>query len=163
MGVSAGSFEVTEPRQYPRSLQRHAQESIAEELRKGFDTLPNIRSVARGSHSLEAWVSAVSKDMNSTNIADVVLVQTATKAPAPSAPPTRAPQAIPNGKPPGSMETSHSVGSADQKHAISQNVDMKNIVRKRLNAYVGFANLPNQWHRKSVRKGFNFNVMVVGM
>jgi septin 7 len=27
---------------------------------------------------------------------------------------------------------------------------------------VGFANLPNQWHRKSVRKGFNFNVMVVG-
>lgn len=27
---------------------------------------------------------------------------------------------------------------------------------------MGFANLPNQWHRKSVRKGFNFNVMVVG-
>jgi septin family protein len=31
-----------------------------------------------------------------------------------------------------------------------------------LTGYVGFANLPNQWHRKSVRKGFNFNVMVVG-
>jgi septin 7 len=36
-------------------------------------------------------------------------------------------------------------------------------VRRKLTGYVGFANLPNQWHRKSVRKGFNFNVMVVGM
>lgn len=42
-------------------------------------------------------------------------------------------------------------------------VDPKNIVRRKLTGYVGFANLPNQWHRKSVRKGFNFNVMVVGM
>ena len=40
--------------------------------------------------------------------------------------------------------------------------DMRNIVRRKLTGYVGFANLPNQWHRKSVRKGFNFNVMVVG-
>ncbi|CCX07595.1 Similar to Cell division control protein 3; acc. no. P39826 [Pyronema omphalodes CBS 100304] len=40
--------------------------------------------------------------------------------------------------------------------------DAKNIVRRKLTGYVGFANLPNQWHRKSVRKGFNFNVMVVG-
>ena len=40
---------------------------------------------------------------------------------------------------------------------------MRNVVRRKLTGYVGFANLPNQWHRKSVRKGFNFNVMVVGM
>ncbi|KOS21471.1 Cell division control protein 3 [Escovopsis weberi] len=38
----------------------------------------------------------------------------------------------------------------------------RNIIRRKLTGYVGFANLPNQWHRKSVRKGFNFNVMVVG-
>lgn len=37
-----------------------------------------------------------------------------------------------------------------------------NIVRKKLMGYVGFANLPNQVHRKSVRKGFSFTVMVVG-
>lgn len=43
------------------------------------------------------------------------------------------------------------------------NTDMKNIVRRKLTGYVGFANLPNQWHRRSVRKGFSFNVMVVGM
>lgn len=34
--------------------------------------------------------------------------------------------------------------------------------RKKLMGYVGFANLPNQVHRKSVRKGFNFTAMVVG-
>ncbi|PWY99695.1 putative cell division control protein CDC3 [Testicularia cyperi] len=34
--------------------------------------------------------------------------------------------------------------------------------RKKLSGYVGFANLPNQVHRKSVRKGFNFTAMVVG-
>lgn len=56
-----------------------------------------------------------------------------------------------------------SVVSKDPKQAALQANDMKNIVRRKLTGYVGFANLPNQWHRKSVRKGFNFNVMVVGM
>lgn len=36
------------------------------------------------------------------------------------------------------------------------------IVRRKLTGYVGFANLPNQWHRKSIKKGFNLNIMVVG-
>lgn len=36
------------------------------------------------------------------------------------------------------------------------------VVRKKLMGYVGFANLPNQVHRKSVRKGFQFTCMVVG-
>ena len=30
------------------------------------------------------------------------------------------------------------------------------------NGYVGFANLPNQVHRKSVKKGFEFTLMVAG-
>lgn len=55
-----------------------------------------------------------------------------------------------------------SVASSDPKIAAQQASDMRNIVRRKLTGYVGFANLPNQWHRKSVRKGFNFNVMVVG-
>jgi septin 7 len=53
------------------------------------------------------------------------------------------------------------VSSKDPKAAALAANDM-NIVRRKLTGYVGFANLPNQWHRKSVRKGFNFNVMVVG-
>ena len=44
-----------------------------------------------------------------------------------------------------------------------ESAKLANIVRRKLTGYVGFANLPNQWHRKSVRKGFNFNVMVVGI
>ena len=33
---------------------------------------------------------------------------------------------------------------------------------KEMASYVGFANLPNQVHRKSVKKGFEFTLMVVG-
>ena len=36
------------------------------------------------------------------------------------------------------------------------------VVKRKLTGYVGFANLPAQWHRKSVRKGFEFTVMLVG-
>ena len=54
------------------------------------------------------------------------------------------------------------VSSKDPKAAAQAANDMRNVVRRKLAGYVGFANLPNQWHRKSVRKGFNFNVMVVG-
>lgn len=40
--------------------------------------------------------------------------------------------------------------------------DTPGLARKKLMGYVGFANLPNQVHRKSVRKGFTFTCMVVG-
>lgn len=33
---------------------------------------------------------------------------------------------------------------------------------KNLDGYVGFANLPNQVYRKAVKKGFEFNLMVIG-
>jgi len=81
---------------------------------------------------------------------------------------------IPNGKPTsplvatsntmtnGGMQAPQTVSSKDPKAAAQAASDMRNIVRRKLTGYVGFANLPNQWHRKSVRKGFNFNVMVVG-
>ncbi|KAL4401611.1 Cell division control protein 3 [Malassezia pachydermatis] len=36
------------------------------------------------------------------------------------------------------------------------------VPRKKLTNYVGFANLPNQVHRASIRKGFTFTAMVVG-
>ncbi|KAJ9109842.1 hypothetical protein QFC19_001821 [Naganishia cerealis] len=36
------------------------------------------------------------------------------------------------------------------------------MVRKKMGSFVGFANLPNQVHRKSVRRGFQFVTMVVG-
>lgn len=95
-----------------------------------------------------------------------------------SAPPNRASpvpnQAVPNGKPAsplversnamssGGTQAPQTITSKDPKAAAQAASDMRNIVRRKLTGYVGFANLPNQWHRKSVRKGFNFNVMVVG-
>ena len=36
------------------------------------------------------------------------------------------------------------------------------FVNPEQSGYVGFANLPNQVHRKSVKKGFEFTLMVVG-
>lgn len=38
----------------------------------------------------------------------------------------------------------------------------KNFSNVETSGYVGFANLPNQVHRKSVKKGFEFTLMVVG-
>ena len=81
------------------------------------------------------------------------------------------PQNIPNGKAgspfaersnPMAQGASQTISSKDPKAAAQAAADMRNVVRRKLTGYVGFANLPNQWHRKSVRKGFNFNVMVVG-
>ena len=102
----------------------------------------------------------------------------ATNGPLPQAPrPSPAPQSgplVPNGKPtspyndrtspmsPTQQIASQTVSSKDPKAAAQAASDMRNVVRRKLTGYVGFANLPNQWHRKSVRKGFNFNVMVVG-
>lgn len=45
------------------------------------------------------------------------------------------------------------------RESIQQEVK---IIRRKLNGYVGFANLPKQWHRKSIRRGFSLNLMVVG-
>lgn len=91
-----------------------------------------------------------------------------TQSPRPSPAP-----GIPNGKPASPFQKEgtpvqqqsvpQSVISKDPKAAAAAANDMRNVVRRKLTGYVGFANLPNQWHRKSVRKGFSFNVMVVGM
>ncbi|KAK2006348.1 septin [Colletotrichum eremochloae] len=76
-------------------------------------------------------------------------------SPASSPPPSRAP-ASPLPEEP--VSDPYQAGVAPS----APSSDLRNIVRRKLTGYVGFANLPNQWHRKSVRKGFNFNVMVVG-
>lgn len=102
---------------------------------------------------------------NSSDWADILCFYTATNGVAPVAPTRASPAPVPNGKPvsPQQEATPQTVSSTDPKVAAQQASDMRNIVRRKLTGYVGFANLPNQWHRKSVRKGFNFNVMVVGM
>ncbi|CUS21187.1 LAQU0S02e07976g1_1 [Lachancea quebecensis] len=36
------------------------------------------------------------------------------------------------------------------------------VLHHKINGYVGFANLPKQWHRKSIRRGFSLNLLCVG-
>lgn len=36
------------------------------------------------------------------------------------------------------------------------------VIQRHITGYVGFANLPKQWHRKSIRRGFNLNLLCVG-
>ena len=111
-------------------------------------------------------------------LGDMSNLSLATNGPlAPGARASPAPQSgppVPNGKPtspyserqnsgtPNAQIAAQTVSSKDPKAAAQAASDMRNVVRRKLTGYVGFANLPNQWHRKSVRKGFNFNVMVVG-
>ena len=40
--------------------------------------------------------------------------------------------------------------------------ETENVVQDLNDRYVGFANLPNQVFRKSVKRGFEFTLMVVG-
>ncbi|AMD21881.1 HFR026Cp [Eremothecium sinecaudum] len=44
---------------------------------------------------------------------------------------------------------------------LPEQPDLK-IIHRKISGYVGFANLPKQWHRKSIRRGFNLNLLCVG-
>ena len=43
---------------------------------------------------------------------------------------------------------------------VPEQADLK-IIRRKISNYVGFANLPKQWHRKSIKRGFNLNLLCV--
>ncbi|KAJ8482916.1 hypothetical protein ONZ51_g5051 [Trametes cubensis] len=62
--------------------------------------------------------------------------------------------------PNGTSRMNGSSPSLQQQSALD--AGLSPIIRKKLMGFVGFANLPNQVHRKSVRKGFQFTAMVVG-
>ncbi|KAJ1840932.1 Cell division control protein 3 [Coemansia sp. RSA 2708] len=44
----------------------------------------------------------------------------------------------------------------------AQNSSGAGAAKKKMSGYVGFSNYPNQVHRRSVKRGFNFTLMVVG-
>lgn len=56
------------------------------------------------------------------------------------------------------------VNNIPTSQPMQKNSPVSNLTSKhrKLDGYVGFANLPNQVYRKSVKKGFEFNLMVVG-
>jgi len=63
----------------------------------------------------------------------------------------------------GNLSASPNGAANGSSPSPANNAAINPITRKKLMGYVGFANLPNQVHRKSVRKGFQFTAMVVGM
>lgn len=56
---------------------------------------------------------------------------------------------------PDTSEYEKTLGLKEIQHEVK-------VIKRKLNGYVGFANLPKQWHRKSIRRGFNLNILVVG-
>lgn len=160
---------IVNPQIYPGSLHRHQRSIPSVHYRSMLDVdTPSLSPMAfHTEESMEDWVA---EKLNQTtgkhkteSWADILCFYTAANGVAPAAPTRASPAPVPNGKAISpSQEVPQSVSSTDPKVAAQQASDMRNIVRRKLTGYVGFANLPNQWHRKSVRKGFNFNVMVVG-
>lgn len=164
------SKDSIKPSTHASSLNLHQRTStILTQYRSMLDIeeVPSLSPIQQD-ESMENWAAeklgqtSQKHTTAASDWTDILCFYTATNGVAPVAP-TRAPAPVPNGKPVSpSQEVPQSVSSTDPKVAAQQASDMRNIVRRKLTGYVGFANLPNQWHRKSVRKGFNFNVMVVG-
>ncbi|KAL1892207.1 Cell division control protein 3 [Sporothrix stenoceras] len=135
-------FDVEPPKLLPAIAMTYDElyaktESEGEEEAEGEGEVTNELEAEKENTNPEEQDEEKGDDEN--EIEDETQEPLASNGSAPSPPEAMAPQAPPN------------VSSESQ-----------NIVRRKLTGYVGFANLPNQWHRKSVRKGFNFNVMVVG-
>ena len=60
-------------------------------------------------------------------------------------------------------EKSYTSSSSDRGAGDNHKYDTSSSDKaKEIEGYVGFANLPNQVYRKSVKKGFEFTLMVVG-
>lgn len=56
----------------------------------------------------------------------------------------------------------HTLKDADEREKDYSREKKYGESTKELDGYVGFANLPNQVYRKSVKRGFEFTLMVVG-
>ncbi|KAF4628283.1 hypothetical protein G7Y89_g9873 [Cudoniella acicularis] len=164
------SENLSNVRTFSSSPRRHQRSNSSSQYRSmlDIDEAPSLCPIAiPPEESMEDWVSGKlsqksQKHYTMNDWADILCFYTATNGVAPAAPTRASPAPAPNGKAIPPQEIPQSVSSSDPKIAAQQASDMRNIVRRKLTGYVGFANLPNQWHRKSVRKGFNFNVMVVG-
>ena len=166
------SFNRSNSVSLPGSLRRHQRTHVirgqyrsmldVEDIPSLMPITPEESIIVQCESAIDGIVQKLKHTTTSTDWADILCFYTAANGVAPVAPTRSSP--APNGKAVSpSQEVPQSVSSTDPKVAAQQASDMRNIVRRKLTGYVGFANLPNQWHRKSVRKGFNFNVMVVGM
>lgn len=61
------------------------------------------------------------------------------------------------------IESQKKQGTKTTETATITTTTTTEILHPKLHGYVGFSNLPNQVHRKSVKSGFQFTCMVAGM
>ena len=173
MGISHGPIHFEMPKAEKLQRQnRHSSGSGSARIKKPYNSMTHIE-VSPSKMALLS-LQVVTNESLATNGPMQNMQNGPRASPGPQGQSGMPP--VPNGKPtspspyserqspmsPTQQIASQTVSSKDPKAAAQAASDMRNVVRRKLTGYVGFANLPNQWHRKSVRKGFNFNVMVVG-
>lgn len=80
-------------------------------------------------------------------------------------PPNQAPNVFPQSPPPVTapvVPPPQVGGTFSESQGRTSRAHEPHIIRRKLNGFVGFSNLPQQWHQRSIRKGFSLNAMVVG-
>lgn len=55
-----------------------------------------------------------------------------------------------------------SIGTGAASNSAFASLPAPTVLRRKLTSFVGFSNLPQQWHQKSIRQGFDLNLLVVG-
>lgn len=58
----------------------------------------------------------------------------------------------------------HTEEDSIKGHVVNSSLGFpeQNVIHRKLNAFVGFANLPQQWQKRSIKQGFSLNLLVVG-
>lgn len=58
----------------------------------------------------------------------------------------------------------HTEEDSIQGHVVNSSLGLPepNVIHRKLTSFVGFANLPQQWQKKSIKQGFSLNLLVVG-
>lgn len=62
----------------------------------------------------------------------------------------------------GARGNSSTGGYAANDSVTSVQASKPSVLRRKLTSFVGFSNLPQQWHQKSIRQGFDLNLLVIG-
>lgn len=62
----------------------------------------------------------------------------------------------------GTRNVSSAGGYTGDDSVSSVQASRPSVLRRKLTSFVGFSNLPQQWHQKSIRQGFDLNLLVIG-
>ncbi|XP_041975881.1 septin-7 isoform X3 [Aricia agestis] len=127
--------------------------SIKDALAKRSATLPD--PTENNHHEANGINNKISNSISDQGKTGTMPPQT----PAPPIP-TTTPPAVP-----APLRSTENIMKKPDHPPVAPKPDLPKIEKpkvKELDGYVGFANLPNQVHRKAVKKGFEFTLMVVG-